>query len=113
MANKVIGIVGTRRRDADGDFEAVREAFLAVYEDGDTICSGLCPKGADRFAVALSEQYGTKTLWFPAKWDKYGKSAGMKRNTDIARNSDILIACVAEDRRGGTEDTKIQEAKRR
>lgn len=28
-----------------------------------------------------------------------------ERNTLIANNSDILIACVSEDRRGGTEDT--------
>lgn len=103
---KVIGIVGTRRRDCIvDDYPAVERAFLSVYEKGDTICSGLCPKGADRFAVKLSKIYDTKTLWFPADWARYGRGAGLKRNTDIARESDILIACVAPDRTGGTEDT--------
>lgn len=102
---KIIGIVGTRRRDTDQDFGLVKQAFLSVYEKGDTICSGLCPKGGDRFATILAKEYKTPTLWFPAEWKKYGRGAGMKRNTDIARESDILIACVADDRKGGTEDT--------
>ena len=103
--SKVIGIVGSRKRDDSISFESVKNAFLKVYQKGDTICSGLCSKGADRFAVILSEQYNTKTIWYPALWTKNGISAGYKRNTDIAKMSDILIACVSPDRTGGTEDT--------
>jgi len=122
--NKVIGIIGTRSRNSEEDFQPTEKAFLEVYEKGDTICSGLCPKGGDRFAVLLANQLklpNNKRLWFPAKWDdlkapnvrikynKYGKpynaAAGFARDTDIARESDILIACVAKDRKGGTEDT--------
>ena len=102
---KVIGIVGSRRRDTEEDFKIVEEKFLEVYKEGDTICSGLCYMGADRFAVLLSAKYKTKTLWFPADWKKHGKSAGFIRNSDIAKRSDVLIACVAKDRKGGTEDT--------
>lgn len=102
---KVIGIVGSRRRDSEADLKKVNDAFLKVYEEGDTICSGLCPEGADRFAVILASLYKTLTRWYPAEWNKYGRSAGFIRNTSIARDSDILIACVAPDRTGGTEDT--------
>ncbi len=110
--SKTIGIVGTRRRNSIKDFEIVHAKFLKHYKEGDTICSGLCPRGADNFAVMLSERYNTKTLWFPANWNKYGRAAGFIRNTDIAENSDILIACIASDRTGGTEDTirKFQRA---
>lgn len=104
-SNKIIGIIGTRRRDSFKDFQLTKHQFLKIYNPGDTICSGLCPKGGDRFAVLLSEEFNTKTLWFPADWKKYGKGAGFIRNTDIAENSDVLIACVSEDRTGGTEDT--------
>jgi len=103
--SKVIGIVGSRRRDSEADFLKVEAAFIDVYKSGDIICSGLCPRGADRFAVVLSKRYETETLWHPAEWEKYGKGAGFKRNLYIARDSDVLIACVAPDRKGGTEDT--------
>jgi hypothetical protein len=102
---KTIGIVGTRRKDKEEDFQRVKEEFLKHYEVGDAICSGLCPSGADRFAVILSKIYNTPVKWFPAKWDLYGKAAGFKRNTNIAEISDIIIAMVSDDRTGGTEDT--------
>ena len=103
--SKIIGIIGSRSRDGIDDYKMVENTFLKYYNEGDTICSGLCPKGGDRFAVLLSERYNTKTLWFPADWAKYGKRAGFLRNGDIAKNSDVLIACVSFDRTGGTEDT--------
>ena len=102
---KRIGIIGTRRRDNPEAYGKVREAFLKVYEDGDWIVSGGCSKGGDRFAQALAKKYGCPILIFYPAWDKVGKGAGLLRNTDIAKYSDVLIACVAKDRLGGTEDT--------
>lgn len=102
---KTIGIIGTRSRDTESDYNIVYDAFNKVYEKGDKICSGLCPKGGDRFAVSIAKDLSIETMWFPAEWDKYGKSAGFRRNGDIAKNSDILIACVSKKRIGGTEDT--------
>ena len=99
---KTIGIVGTRRRNSQEDFLEVEKMFLRFYEIGDVICSGLCPLGADRFAVILQEKYNTKYIWFPGYGDKYAK---FERNTSIAQRSDILIARVHPDRKGGTEDT--------
>jgi hypothetical protein len=105
---KVIGVVGTRKRDSEDDFKIVFESFKHIYSPGDTICSGLCSHGADRFAVIIANTYAlpnSNRLWFPADWKKYGKSAGFIRNEYIAKISDILIACVSSDRIGGTEDT--------
>jgi len=102
---KVIGIIGTRSRDGEKDFKKVESAFLKVYERGDSICSGLCPKGADRFAVVLAEKHKVKSIWHSAKWGVHGRAAGFVRNDLIARDSDVLIACVATNRKGGTEDT--------
>ena len=102
---KIIGIIGTRSRDTEEDFKLVETVFLKVYREGDTICSGQSPHGGGRFAVLLAKKYKTRTLWYPPEWKKYGRSAGLIRNTDIARLSDILIACVSTNRTGGTEDT--------
>jgi hypothetical protein len=44
-----------------------------------------------------------------------GPGAGFLRNTDIAKDADVLIAVVAADRTGGTEDTirKVQKMGKR
>jgi hypothetical protein len=100
-----IGIIGARKRNQQSDFKAIRNKFLELYNDGDEIVSGGCPRGGDRFAEIISDEFSVPIKIHPAKWDKHGKAAGFIRNTYIARDSDVLIACVSEDRKGGTEDT--------
>jgi len=100
-----IGIIGTRRRDDLYSYDKVLDEFLHVYKEGDTLVSGGCPKGGDRFAEVIAERCIIPIKIYPADWERYGKGAGFIRNTDIARESDVLIACVASDRKGGTEDT--------
>ena len=52
---KYIGIVGSRRRNSPEDFLVVQEAFCQIYEEGDVIVSGGCPKGGDSFAITLAD----------------------------------------------------------
>jgi len=102
---KRIIIIGSRRRDEVVDWLIVEQIFLNNYIPGDIIISGGCPKGGDKFAEELSAKYEIPIIIFPADWKKYGRSAGFIRNTDIAKNGDVVIACVAPNRKGGTEDT--------
>lgn len=116
-----IGVVGSRSRDYFWDFYRVTRRFIKwkIYaekkglevvvvsgpttkDDGRTWIS---PKGGDRFAVVLANLFELERLWFPADWAIYGRSAGFKRNTDVAKICDVLISCVAYNRKGGTEDT--------
>jgi hypothetical protein len=101
-----IGIVGTRKRDDAEDLALTIEYFRKIQdpEKPIVIVSGLCPKGGDRFATLIYQRLQTMKLWFPAEW-QIGRHAGFVRNTEIARWSDYLIAVVAPDRKGGTEDT--------
>ena len=102
---KTIGIVGSRRRDDPVDFVGVMNAFDEVYETGDVLVSGGCPKGGDHFAERIAKERGlTITIHYP-DWNGRGKGAGFERNGRIAEDADVLIACVAGDRKGGTEDT--------
>ena len=116
-SSKVIGIVGTRRRDELADLQLCENAFLEIYKKGDSIVSGGCPEGGDRFAEGLAQHYGCKIrIYYP---DHNQLDMGLvevnpraayaqinyARNTLIAQSCDVLIAVVAEDRKGGTEDT--------
>jgi hypothetical protein len=102
--SKTIGIIGSRRRNSPDDYLLVQEAFYQIYKKGDVVCSGLCWKGGDQFAIILADIEDAGVIWHPANWNN-GIWAGFARNTYIATDSDVLIACVAHDRKGGTEDT--------
>ena len=99
-----IGIVGSRSRDSEEDYKKIVSEFLKHYTEGDIIVSGGAPRGADRFAEEFARSNGFTIIIHNADWSKYGKGAGPIRNTKIAQEADILVACVAPDRTDGTED---------
>lgn len=102
---KVIGIVGARSRNNATDYIDLIKVFNTVFEEGDTLVSGGCPKGGDRFAERIAKKKGISIKIHKPDWDKHGRGAGFVRNTLIAEDCDVLIAVVATDRKGGTEDT--------
>jgi len=114
--SKVIGIIGSRRRDGPEAYKAIWHEFRKWYEPGDKICSGGCLEGGDRIAeviagrLNLTEENGGLIIHRPEPIPKgsprwaYAK-ANYKRNTFVARDSHVVIATVAPDRTGGTEDT--------
>ena len=101
---KVIGIVGSRRRATDADQLLLMGEFTKIFNPGDRLVSGGCPTGGDAYAEWIAKKKGlTITIHYP-NWDA-GKHAGFERNSKIAEDCDILLALVASDRTGGTEDT--------
>lgn len=102
---KIIGIIGSRRRNSPEDFAQCEKAFLAIYKDGDEIVSGGCWAGGDKFAEILAKKYQVPIKIYYAQWRKLGKIAGFTRNTNIADDCHVLIALVSPDRTGGAEDT--------
>jgi len=105
-----LGIVGSRRRDNIADFNILLKRVVELKPD--MIISGGCPKGADRFAETIARQLGIPILIYHPRIER-GKSyqrweitkANYARNELIAKESDYLIALVAPDRKGGTENT--------
>lgn len=109
-----IGIVGSRRRNTIQDYMLVKKALLkeinliAYWRHHYLVLvSGGCRKGADSFVdrLLVDLHIANDPSIHYAEWQKYGDKAGFVRNTAIAQESDILIACPADDRKGGTEDT--------
>ncbi len=93
-----------------------------LYQEGDCICSGGCPQGADRFAEKFAKQEGTSMLIFYPNYKRYGRGAPIVRNGKVAENSHVIVACIMnpEDgidevlkrKTGGTEDTLRKFVKR-
>lgn len=49
-------------------------------------------RGADSLAEQLAVEWNLWKKVFPAEWDKYGKSAGYRRNELIVEYSDMIFA---------------------
>jgi len=49
-------------------------------------------RGADTLGEQYARERGYNLRQFPADWDQFGKSAGYRRNCQMAENADALIA---------------------
>jgi hypothetical protein len=123
----IIGIVGSRRRNSNQDkclLTLKLKELVDIYGGPENVrfCSGHCKTGGDKFAEEIAlEVYGQEffdkmIIHIPNENNldenllKINRRAAYRiinydRNTLIAIDSDILIALVAKDRKGGTEDT--------
>lgn len=62
-----------------------------INNSKDIVISGDA-QGADTLGEEWAETFGIEVWHFPAKWEKYGKSAGFIRNAEMADHADALIA---------------------
>lgn len=85
-----LAIVGSRTfTDIDGLDRFINESIdlNAVTH----IVSGGA-RGADTCAEEIAVRYGKEMIVFNPDWDRFGKSAGYRRNVDIINNSDVIVA---------------------
>jgi len=99
------GIVGSRRRK---DRKNIEKAVNCLPQ-GSTVVSGGC-RGVDTWAEQAAKKKGLEVQIFKpdftgcrSYWDRV--NAYYSRNKRIAELSDIIIAFVSDDRKGGTENT--------
>lgn len=81
-----VGIIGSR---GFKDYDFLCEKLSWITDE--TIVSGGA-KGADFLGKKFAKERNLPYIEFPADWDKYGRSAGYKRNLKIVDNSDLVIA---------------------
>lgn len=74
------------------------------------IVSG-CAKGTDRLGELYAKKYNFCLNLFPADWDKYGKSAGVIRNKEMADYADALIVFWDGISKGTENMIKVAEKK--
>ena len=56
---------------------------MSLTKDDIEIVSG-CARGADRLGEQFATKHNLVCAKFPAEWDRYGKSAGYRRNAQMA-----------------------------
>ena len=102
-----IAIVGSRTFN---DYDKL-ESFITNtcqennYEVTEVISGGA--RGADSLGEVYAKKYSLKTTIFKPDWEKYGKSAGFKRNVDIIKASDICFAFWDGESHGTKHDIEL------
>jgi hypothetical protein len=102
-----VAIVGSRDFT---DFERLELEILKriSVEKIEKVISGGA-RGADTLAIQFAEKHKIPLLEFKPDWAKYGKGAGLMRNTQIIDNADIVFAFPTATSKG-TRDS-IRKAK--
>jgi hypothetical protein len=101
-----IAIVGSRTYS---DLKAVRD-FVLSLPGGSTVVTGGA-KGVDTVAeLAALERADLDVEIYPAEWKRYGKSAGYRRNFDIVRAADEVVAFWDGTSRGTAHTIRLARA---
>lgn len=112
----IVGVVGSRRRNSPKDLEKLEMYVLSLMRKARKsnslleFVSGGCNEGADYFIAGLCTRYNLPLKEHLPKiegyFDYYKRvQAYYDRNRLIAEDCNFLLAMVAEDRKGGTENT--------
>jgi hypothetical protein len=117
----VVGVVGSRRRNSSKDLDLLDSHVISLIRKADkantdlAFVSGGCTRGADAFIkqiclerkLPLVEHLPKSPIETGHYIDPYWRSvdAYYARNLLIAKDCTFLIAMVAPDRTGGTENT--------
>ena len=75
------------------DYQLLKKAcdhMLSKSKSVEIVSGGA--KGADFLGEQYASELGYKCTKFPADWEKYGRAAGYKRNSEMANYADCLIA---------------------
>lgn len=91
-----IAIVGGRDLRPEETIKTIMEILPEEW----AIVSGCCPTGVDFLAEAEALRTGREFVGFPANWEKYGKSAGPRRNQEMVNYCDAVIAIPSENSSG-------------
>lgn len=82
-------VAGTRTFDDFWLLKTRLDYFLKDKVDVE-IVSG-CARGADRLGERYAQVWDMPIKRFPAEWDRYGKSAGYRRNEQMADYADAAV----------------------
>lgn len=85
-----VAIVGSR---TFSDYDLLKSEILKRYEASEInfIVSGGAV-GADFLGAKFAEELNINKIIFKPDWKKYGKGAGMIRNTSIIKEADVVFA---------------------
>lgn len=111
-------VLVTGSRDWQDEDKVWHELMLAYYDYGGayrgtgdfTIVHGACPTGADKMSGAFADYHSFDVEEHPADWERYGKSAGFRRNAEMVNlGADVCLAFIRNGSRGASHTADLAE----
>jgi hypothetical protein len=102
-----LAIVGSRDFN---DYEYLKKVLEPIRDKVSLIISGGA-KGADTLGERYAKENNIPVQIFYPDWNKFGKSAGFKRNVDIVNNCDAVVAFQINDSKGTQHTINIAKEK--
>ncbi|WJM88678.1 SLOG family protein [Pseudomonas brenneri] len=89
---KVVKLVIAGGRDFN-DIDLLNKTLHELYISKGIVVEDVCglARGADNLGMQWAVANGCKVHEFPADWDKFGKSAGYKRNKQMGEFGDEVL----------------------
>lgn len=88
---KLIIAGGRDFTDVNRIIRALKKVIIKHGKNNIEVVSGGA-RGADKAGEVAARKLGLKVKQFPAKWEKYGKSAGYRRNEEMADYATHVVA---------------------
>lgn len=95
-----VAIVGYRNFKDYQFFEKKVNEILACNDIAPCEIVSGGAEGVDTLAEIYAHEYTIPLTVFPAEWNKYGRSAGPKRNKLIVDRADVVIAFLSKESKG-------------
>jgi hypothetical protein len=95
-------IAGSRDLDDSSLLEPLIEKIIKEQKWNITEVVSGTARGADTVGEFWAERHGINVKKFPADWAQFGKSAGPRRNAEMAKYADAAIVFILDDSRGST-----------
>jgi len=93
------------------DFDLLEWVIKESELDIAIVISGMA-KGVDTLGMIWANKYNVPIIKMPADWNKYGRSAGYKRNEEMSKKAHALI-CLWDGESYGTKNMiDLMEKKR-
>ena len=92
------------------DSKAIKDRLSLLPIDSTIISGGA--RGADAISSAVAREIGLEVEEFPPQWEKFGRSAGFRRNLVMLDEKPDLVIAFHQMNSAGTAHT-IEQARRR
>ena len=103
LPTKRVVIAGCRNYNNYEEAKAYIDLCLSnIRQENEIIILSGCADGADAIGERYAKENGFRVEKYPADWKKYGKSAGPRRNKQMAEACDYVI-CFWDEKTNGTK----------